>query len=124
MRVLYVEDDPPSLLLVQRRLALEGIEVIGAPTPTQGMELLKQQTFDALLLDIMMPGIDGIQVGRFARNEGLQQDIPIILLTAHPTAMREPKAKALKPLASLQKPIRFEKLLIALRSIGSAGKPG
>jgi two-component system, OmpR family, response regulator len=116
MQVLYVEDDAPSLTLVQKRLALEGIEVTGALTPTEGMELLKQTYFDALILDIMMPGIDGLQVGRFARNEGLRKDIPIILLSAHSTAMREPKAKALKPVAALQKPIRFEKLLTALRS--------
>ena len=122
MRVLYVEDDPAALLLVQKRLGKDGIEVVGASSPTTGMDLLKKQSFDALILDIMMPGIDGIQIGRYARKEGQQKDIPIILLTAHPTAMRDPKARELRPVASLTKPVQWDKLLAALNTIQGGKK--
>ena len=118
MRVLYVEDDQDSRDLVRRRLEPEGIEVFVAESGIQAIGMLKQTEFDALILDIMMPGIDGVQVGRSARKEARNKDIPIILLTAHPHALREGDAKRLKPVASLTKPIKFDKLIKAIRSVG------
>ena len=117
MRVLYVEDDPGSQKLVTRGLEPEGIEVVVAQTGNQAIDMLRKTRFDALILDIMLPGIDGFQVGRSARKEAINKDIPIILMTAHPYSLREYDAKWLKPLASLTKPINFDKLLKALRSI-------
>ena len=118
MRVLYVEDDQDSRDLVRRRLEPEGIEVFVAESGIQAIGMLKQTEFDALILDIMMPGIDGFQVGRSARKEARNKDIPIILLTAHSHALREGDAKWLKPVASLTKPIKFDKLIKAIRSVG------
>ena len=118
MRVLYVEDDRDSQDLVRKRLHSEGIEVYVTDSGQQAIGMLKQTDFDALILDIMMPGIDGFQVGRSARKEARNKDIPIILLTAHPHALREGDAKWLKPVASLTKPIKFDKLIKAIRSVG------
>jgi CheY-like chemotaxis protein len=118
MRVLYVEDDSNSQDLVRKRLQPEGIEVFVADSGIQAIQLLRQTDFDVLILDIMMPGIDGFQVGRSARKEARNKDIPIILLTAHPHALREGDAKWLKPVASLTKPIKFDKLVKAIRSVG------
>jgi CheY-like chemotaxis protein len=118
MKVLYVEDDRDSQELVRRRLQPEGIEVYVADSGLQAIGMLRQTAFDALILDIMMPGIDGFQVGRSARKESRNKDIPIILLTAHPHALREGDAKWLKPVASLNKPIKFDKLIEAIRSAG------
>jgi CheY-like chemotaxis protein len=118
MRVLYVEDDKDSRDLVRRRLEPEGIEVYVVDSGLKAIQMLKQTDFDVLILDIMMPGIDGIQVGRSARKEARNRDIPIILLTAHPHALRENDAKWLKPVASLTKPIKFDKLIQAIRSVG------
>ena len=111
MRVLYVEDDQDSRDLVRKRLQAEGFEVYVADSGVQAIQMLKQTDFDALLLDIMMPGIDGFQEAR-------NRDIPIILLTAHPHALREGDAKWLKPIASLTKPIKFDKLIAAIRKAG------
>lgn len=118
MKVLYVEDDADSQDLVRKRLKPEGIEVYVTDSGVQAIQMLKQTDFDALILDIMMPGIDGFQVGRSARKEARNKDIPIILLTAHSHALREGDAKWLKPVASLTKPIKFDKLIKAIRSVG------
>ena len=118
MRVLYVEDDQDSQDLVRKRLQAEGIEVFVADSGIQAIQMLKQTDFDALILDIMMPGIDAFQVGRSARNEARNKNIPIILLSAHSHALREGDAKRLKPVASLTKPIKFDKLIKAIRSAG------
>jgi CheY-like chemotaxis protein len=77
--------------------------------------MLKESRYDALILDIMMPGIDGFQVGRSARRESQNRDIPIVLLTAHPYALKEYDARWLQPVASLTKPARLDKLVKALR---------
>lgn len=114
MRVLYVEDDPSSQRLVQRGLEHEGFEVTVADNGLRAIELLKKQVFDALVLDIMMPGIDGFQVGRSARRDSKNRDIPIIFLTAHSFALREADAKWLEPVASLTKPVKMAKLAQAL----------
>jgi DNA-binding response OmpR family regulator len=116
MQVLYVEDDQASQNLVKKGLEKEGFEVHLADTGSAAIELLKKYQFDALILDIMLPGIDGFQVGRFTRKESKNKDIAIILLTAHPYALREYDAKWLNPIASLAKPVRFEKLIKALNS--------
>lgn len=118
MRVLYVEDDQNSQDLVRKRLLAEGFEVYVADSGVQAIQMLKQTDFDVLILDIMMPGIDGFQVGRSARKETRNKDVPIILLTAHPHALREGDAKWLKPIASLNKPIKFDKLIKALHKAG------
>jgi DNA-binding response OmpR family regulator len=117
MKVLYVEDDRDSQDLVRKRLQVEEIEVYVANSGVLAIQMLKQADFDALILDIMMPGIDGFQVGRSARKEARNKDVPIILLTAHPRALREGEAKWLKPVASLTKPINFEKLIAVIRKV-------
>lgn len=115
MKVLYVEDDPASRKLLHKGLGAEGIEVVLAEDGSKAIELLRRISFDALILDVMMPGIDGLQVGKVARHEALNKDVPIVLLTAHPYALRESSAKWLKPVASLTKPAKLDKLVKVLR---------
>ncbi|MBW1811356.1 MAG: response regulator [Deltaproteobacteria bacterium] len=116
MQVLYVEDDQASQQLIKKGLEKEGFEIFLADSGLAAIEMLKKYRFDALILDIMLPGIDGFQVGRSTRKESKNKDIAIILLSAHPYALREYDAKWLKPIASLTKPVRFEKLIKALNS--------
>jgi len=116
MQVLYVEDDQASQQLIKKGLEKEGFEIFLADSGSTAIEMLKKHRFDALILDIMLPGIDGFQVGRSTRKESKNKDIAIILLSAHPYALREYDAKWLKPIASLTKPVRFEKLIKALNS--------
>ncbi len=123
MRILYVEDDESARVLLSKRLAPEGIEVVCAESGQVGIELLRRERFDALVLDIMIPGIDGFQVGRTARKEGLNTQIPILFLTAHPRALQESQAKSLQPVASITKPFKMEKVLAALRELVPAKKP-
>jgi len=115
MKVLYVEDDPPSRKLIEKGLTAVGIDVVLAEDGPKAIELLKRVAFDALILDIMMPGVDGFQVGKMARREAKNPDMPIVLLSAHPYALRESGAKRLKPVASLTKPVKLERLVKVLK---------
>ena len=80
--VLVVEDEPHIGELVALHLGLEGWapEVVG--DGTQALELLRKRSFDLVILDIMLPGLDGLTVLKALRRESMNTDAPVLLLTA------------------------------------------
>ena len=79
MRVLVVDDDPPSLKMTAFLLAEEGYQVITADNGLDALRLVEQQLPDLLILDVMMPGLDGLQVTQRVRRS---MNVPIIILSA------------------------------------------
>lgn len=86
--ILVVDDEKTIREVVRRYLELEGFTVIEAETGPQAMSQLQEETPDLIVLDIMLPGIDGLAITRKLRNPAdfaplsLNGDVPIILLTA------------------------------------------
>ena len=81
-KILVVDDQPGNVFLLQDRLNREGFEVITAYDGTSGIKVAKEQKPDLILLDIMMPGIDGFEVCREISSNNHTNHIPIILVTA------------------------------------------
>jgi DNA-binding response OmpR family regulator len=81
-RVLVVEDDPHIRELVVLHLGLEGLHTVSAPDGTEGLRLARSEPFDLIILDVMLPGLDGITVLRAIRREGHLKDVPVLMLTA------------------------------------------
>jgi DNA-binding response OmpR family regulator len=80
-QVLIVEDDPQVRDVVRRYLERDGLAVQVAGTGTDGLELARRTRFDLILLDVMLPGLSGLEVCRILRDvDG--SDVPIIMLTA------------------------------------------
>jgi diguanylate cyclase (GGDEF)-like protein len=79
---LVVDDEPLNLRLVQSLLAPIDLEVVVADDGYQAQALMGQRTFDLLLFDIMMPGLDGLELTRWARQDPLHKDVPILILTS------------------------------------------
>lgn len=79
-KVLIVEDEQSILKLLQYNLEKEGYEVSGAMDGKEGYEMALSTSFDIILLDLMLPGMDGMDVCRELRREKV--DTPIIMLTA------------------------------------------
>ena len=79
-RILVVEDDASILRGLDMNLSLEGHKVTSATDGREGLELLKTQRFDLMILDIMLPHENGYQLCRIARKK--DADVPIILLSA------------------------------------------
>src|SRR4051794_1188352 len=77
--VLVADDDPRLLKLVQRNLELNGYRVLTAMDGTNALKMAEAEELDLLLLDIMMPGMDGRDVCRRVREFST---VPIIMLTA------------------------------------------
>jgi len=79
-RILIVEDDENIAELLQLHLREEGFEITHCADGSQGLEHVRQGGFDALILDLMLPGVDGLEICRFART--LTRYTPIIIISA------------------------------------------
>jgi two-component system alkaline phosphatase synthesis response regulator PhoP len=81
-RILIVEDEPNILELVAYNLEKEGWVVLKATTGDQGWATIQNERPDLILLDLMLPGMDGMEICRRTRGNAMTRDIPIIMLTA------------------------------------------
>ncbi|MFV2040589.1 MAG: response regulator [Candidatus Hydrothermarchaeales archaeon] len=81
-QILIVDDEPDIVILVQRILQKEGHEIIGAKNGVVALELLKELRPDLILLDIMMPRIDGWETLKLIREQDDLKSLPVAMLTA------------------------------------------
>ncbi len=82
IRVVYIEDEAEMIDLVRLVLHRQGYEVIGASGGRQGLEMVRKHRPDLVLLDLMMPDIDGWDVYQQMKNDPVMKDIPVIVITA------------------------------------------
>ncbi len=113
MRILVIEDEAKIAQFIKRGLKEEGYAVDVANDGEEGHFLLSSNEYDAIILDLMLPKIDGLTLCRTLRKEGNQT--PIIMLTAKDTV--KDKVKGLDSGADdyLPKPFAFEELLARVR---------
>jgi DNA-binding response OmpR family regulator len=114
-RLLIIEDEKKLLASLRRGLAQEGYEAATAAGGEEGFYLATTQSFDAIVLDLMLPRRDGIQILRDLRSHGLAT--PVLVLTARDTV--DDKVLGLDAGADdyLVKPFAFAELLARLRAL-------
>jgi two-component system alkaline phosphatase synthesis response regulator PhoP len=81
-RVLVIDDEAPIRLLCRVNLEAEGMEVLEASDGPSGLEEARRQKPDVILLDVMMPALDGWRVAEQLLDDASTEEIPIIFLTA------------------------------------------
>jgi two-component system phosphate regulon response regulator PhoB len=81
-RILVVDDEEDILELVRYNLAREGYQVTGVASGEEALVKARNQAFDVILLDLMLPGLDGLDVCRGLRSHSSTANIPILMLTA------------------------------------------
>ncbi len=81
MKILIVDDEPNIRDLMCRFLRIESIDGIGAENAFSAQRLLREEPFDGILVDLKMPGMDGLEFVRWVRDEGFR--MPIIMMSAH-----------------------------------------
>ncbi len=115
MRILLVEDEENIRDVVKLNLELEGYEVVPTDNGRQAIKFFHEQHFDLLILDVMLPEIDGFQICEQVRLTNL--DVPIIFLTAKDTA--PDRITGLKKGADdyLTKPFNLEELLLRVGNL-------
>ena len=80
--VLVVEDEANIRELICLHLGLEHLDCVQAPDGTEGLRLARERRFDAVILDLMLPGLDGVTVCRAIRRDSINKGVPILMLTA------------------------------------------
>jgi adenylate cyclase len=81
-RILIADDQPMNVDILQTRLAVHGYEILTATDGEEALAMARAQQPDLILLDIMMPKMDGIEVCRLLKSDGALPFIPIIMVTA------------------------------------------
>ena len=114
-RVLVADDDRAIRESLARALELEGYEAVPAVDGVESLTRIRQESFDALVLDVMMPGVDGLAVCRVLRADG--DRTPVLMLTA-----RQETADRVAGLDAgaddyLPKPFELDELLARLRAL-------
>jgi DNA-binding response OmpR family regulator len=111
--ILLVDDDPAMRRLPSVLLKREGFEILEASSGTEALEILKTETPDLILLDIMMPDMDGFEVCEAIRENPRTADVPVIMLSAVSDQVRD---STIRVDDYLTKPFRPQELVPKVKS--------
>lgn len=120
MRILVVEDEKKVAEALRQGLEVEHYQVTAVHTGEEGFYLLNSQSFDLVILDLMLPGRDGLEILKTFRDHGVQT--PVLILTARDTV--EDRVLGLDSGADdyLVKPFAFPELLARVRALMRRGR--
>jgi DNA-binding response OmpR family regulator len=119
-RILLIEDDPRLARMVEDYLSEAGYRVMHAASGRAGLDMSQREAFDAIVLDLMLPDIDGLEVCRQVR---AKQQTPILMLTARGDAMDRVVGLEMGADDYLPKPFEPRELLARLRAILRRSQP-
>jgi DNA-binding NtrC family response regulator len=112
--ILIVDDEKNILLSLSRALRVEGYEVDVAGSGQLGLEKAKTKSYDAILLDVQMPDLDGLELLRLIKAD--REDVPVLVMSGHGTIETALAATRRGAHDFLEKPIGTERLLVSLAS--------
>ena len=115
MQVLFIEDDPMNRRVVKDMLSVAGVEMSEAPEAETGLAMLDSQSFDLVLMDLRMPGMDGLTAVRKIRaRSDATGSVPIIVVTADTAMDLQQRCKAAGADDLLLKPVAMTLLFDAI----------
>jgi len=114
-RILVIDDDPGVTSVLKRGLSYEGFAVDAASSGEQGLAIARDRAPDLVILDIMMPGIDGLEVLR--RLRASDPSLPVLMLTAKDAAADQVQGLDQGADDYVVKPFTFEVLVARLRAL-------
>jgi DNA-binding response OmpR family regulator len=123
-RILVADDDPVILRLLQVNFNLEGYEVYTATRGEEALEKAKEHLPDIILLDVMMPGVDGWEVCRRLKEDHATAAIPVIFLSARAQDQDRRRGYELGVVAYVTKPFDPGELIeVVQRSLSGTPEP-
>jgi len=120
-RILVVDDDENILNLERTILEQKGFEVTAASGGAEALRLLGERTFDLVLLDVMMPEVDGFTVCRRIKDDPRQKDVPVIFLTAKGGGEALAEGFESGAIMYINKPFTANKLLTIVHTMLESG---
>ena len=124
MKVLVIDDEAPIRLLCRVNLEAEGIEVLEAPDGKLGLDLARTDKPDAILLDVMIPVLDGWAVADELLRDERTSDIPIVFLTARAELRDRAKGMDVGGVEYVTKPFNPLELPSLVREVAAAVERG
>jgi len=116
-KMLTVDDSPSVRKLVKFTLKAKGFQVSSAGDGVEALDLMKQEDFDAIILDINMPNMNGLEFLKHIKTNNQYASIPVIMLTTEGQDDDKDKAVALGATAYMVKPFKPTQLLTLLEKI-------
>jgi len=113
-RILVVDDEPGVRMALEAILSDEGYVVATAESGEDGLQALRDQDFDALFLDIWLPGMDGMETLRELRERNIETEV--VMISGHGTIETAVRATKLGAFDFVEKPLSLEKTLLVLRN--------
>jgi DNA-binding response OmpR family regulator len=120
--ILVIDDDPNLLLLLTKMLARIGAKTTTAETGSEGLELLGTVNYDLLILDLMLPDVDGYEILRRLREEARYEKLPILILSARADPDAISKGLGLGADGYLTKPYLPNTLTSRVRTLLAQGR--
>ncbi len=109
-RILIAEDFEENRIPLKMMLQLAGFDVLEAEDGRQAIDTVRHEAVDLVLMDITLPGIDGLQATREIRQDPKYQRLPIVIISAHDNQEVHEQARQCGAAAFVSKPIEFEQL--------------
>lgn len=107
-KVLIVDDDKAFLQILAERMQNRGMEVSTAESAAEALKMLEKESYDAVLLDLMMPEMGGIEALQIMRKK--QPEIQVIFVTGHPSVSKGVEAMKLGAMDFIPKPVDMNEL--------------
>ena len=117
MRILLVDDEPSIVKMVGKRLEVEGFEVLIAMDGQDGLDKARAQSPDLIVLDLMLPKLNGYEVCTMLKQDARYQKIPVVLFTAKAQEKDEKLGMECGANAYVRKPFRAQELLEKIRGL-------
>jgi len=116
-KVLLVDDEKDFLDVMAERMRARGMEVKTASTPSEALALVAKESFDAIILDLQMPEMDGLETLKKIKSK--KPELQIILLTGHATVQKGVEAMKLGAMDLLEKPADLSDLTAKIQAASS-----
>jgi len=115
--VLIVEDNPEHLKLAAVLLERAGFDVLRADTAEAGLRLAQQGQPDVILMDVRLPGMDGLAATRELKNDERTRAIPVVMISSFTTEVVVADVYAAGALGLITKPFHYSEFLRAIRKV-------
>jgi CheY-like chemotaxis protein len=123
IKILCVDDDPLILQMLGDILRFHGYTVVTAPDGEAALDVALRERPDLLLLDVMMPGIDGFELCRLLKTHATLRTIPVVILTAMNDAKLSARAFEAGAVLALQKTVETKAVLRTIEAALALSKP-
>jgi two-component system, OmpR family, phosphate regulon response regulator PhoB len=123
-RVLIIDDEAPIRLLCRVNLEAEGMSVLEAADGSSGLEIARRELPDVIMLDVMMPGLDGWRVAEELLEDPFTREIPVVFLTARADLRDRARGMDLGSIDYITKPFNPVELAALVRDVVGAVERG